>query len=185
MSARGRRWYVLGDPQTPHDRVRAALAVPIEIGGGPGTAGSHWSEAVMGAELMTGDADMGVSLPLSRITVGAMQDLGYRVNYNAADVYAKTALRAAVGSTTVTRGTVRSTSPVAPGRSLLVRAESGSAVTRATVSVGNAATAPERSGARAFAALVTDAAGSGPSLRWGGIPAALASRPMFAALARR
>ena len=165
--------------------VRAALAVPIEIGGGPGTAGSHWSEAVMGAELMTGDADMGVSLPLSRITVGAMQDLGYRVNYNAADVYAKTALRAAVGSTTVTRGTVRSTSPVAPGRSLLVRAESGSAVTRATVSVGNAATALERSGARAFAALVTDAAGSGPSLRWGGIPAALASRPMFAALARR
>ena len=134
---------------------------------------------------MTGDADMGVSLPLSRITVGAMQDLGYRVNYNAADVYAKTALRAAVGSTTVTRGTVRSTSPVAPGRSLLVRAESGSAVTRATVSVGNAATAPERSGARAFAALAADAAGSGPSLRRGGIPAALASRPMFAALARR
>jgi hypothetical protein len=26
VSARGRRWYVLGDPQTPHDRVRAALA---------------------------------------------------------------------------------------------------------------------------------------------------------------
>ena len=60
--------------------------VPLETGGGPGTAGSHWSEAVFGNELMTGFIS-GVPDPLSIVTVGALQDMGYTVNYSAADPY--------------------------------------------------------------------------------------------------
>src|SRR5216683_1640867 len=61
-------------------------SVPLETTGGAGTAGSHWSEAVFGNELMTGFIS-GIPDPLSILTVGAMQDLGYTVNYGAADPY--------------------------------------------------------------------------------------------------
>jgi len=62
-----------------------ATSVPLESQGGPGTAGSHWSEAIFDNELMTGIID--ATMPLSRITVGAFADLGYTVNYAAADPY--------------------------------------------------------------------------------------------------
>lgn len=62
-------------------------SVPVETGGGSGTAGSHWSEAVFGAELMTGYAENAPPMPLSIITVGCLDDLGYTVNYGAADAY--------------------------------------------------------------------------------------------------
>lgn len=54
--------------------------VPLETGGGSGTAGSHWSEAVFDHELMTGYIDA-LPDPLSRMTVASLQDLGYSVNY--------------------------------------------------------------------------------------------------------
>ena len=39
-------------------------------------------------ELMTGYAERrGVAMPISRMTVGALEDLGYSVNYAAADPY--------------------------------------------------------------------------------------------------
>lgn len=41
----------------------------------------------MGRELMTGFLSLGVSNPLSAITVGALQDLGYVVSVLAADAY--------------------------------------------------------------------------------------------------
>lgn len=63
----------------------AATYVPLETGGGAGTANSHWSESVFGAELMTGYASG--SMPLSRLTVAAMKDLGYVVDYSAAESY--------------------------------------------------------------------------------------------------
>ena len=63
-----------------------AIAVPLETTGGTGTAGGHWLETVFGNELMTGFIDRGVN-PISRITVGAFQDMGYTVNYNSADSY--------------------------------------------------------------------------------------------------
>ncbi|WP_395702720.1 pre-peptidase C-terminal domain-containing protein [Aquabacterium sp.] len=62
-------------------------AVPIETGGGSGTAGSHWSESVFHTELMTGYAENAPPMPLSIITVGCLEDLGYQVNYAAADPY--------------------------------------------------------------------------------------------------
>lgn len=64
--------------------VQAAF-IPLETQGGAGTAGSHWSESVFDTELMTGIVD--AVMPLSRITVGAFADLGYTVNYAAADSY--------------------------------------------------------------------------------------------------
>jgi hypothetical protein len=66
-----------------------ALTTPIEPNGGPGTAESHWPEEEFGLELMTGFAgvDNRPILPLSRITVGQMQDLGYVVDYSHADTY--------------------------------------------------------------------------------------------------
>ena len=64
----------------------SATSVPLETGGGPGTAGAHWSEAVFGNELMTGFIS-GIPDPLSTVTIGTLQDMGYTVNYSAADSY--------------------------------------------------------------------------------------------------
>jgi hypothetical protein len=55
--------------------------VPLETGGGSGTAGEHWSEAVFKTELMTGWIGAGdASDPLSRVTAASFADLGYHVN---------------------------------------------------------------------------------------------------------
>lgn len=64
-----------------------ASYVPLETGGGPGTANVHWSEAVFDTELMTGYAESNGNMPLSRLTIAALADLGYQVNYSAADSY--------------------------------------------------------------------------------------------------
>jgi VCBS repeat protein/leishmanolysin len=62
--------------------------VPLENTGGSGTAGAHWSEAVFNNELMTGFIEAsGVSMPLSRLTIASLWDLGYTVNLGAADPY--------------------------------------------------------------------------------------------------
>ena len=49
--------------------------VPVETGGGPGTAGEHWSEAAFGDELMTGWA--GDHTHLGPLTIASLADLGY------------------------------------------------------------------------------------------------------------
>ena len=64
----------------------AQVAVPVANVGGPGTRDSHWREAVFGNELMTGFLNAG-SNPISRMSVASLQDLGYEVDYNAADPY--------------------------------------------------------------------------------------------------
>ena len=64
-------------------------SVPLETTGGRGTAGGHWSEAVFNAELMTGFIEAaGTAMPLSRMTIGSLEDLGYTVNYAVADPFA-------------------------------------------------------------------------------------------------
>ena len=92
-SANGFQRYVSGDVFTGSNALRefkifapTATGVPLETTGGTGTAGGHWLETVFGNELMTGFIDRGVN-PISRITVGAFQDMGYTVNYNSADSY--------------------------------------------------------------------------------------------------
>jgi Leishmanolysin len=80
--------------QTANARGRAEAAdgggqvvpVPIEDNFGPGTIGSHWRESVFGAEMMTGFIDPGNN-PLSRVTGGALGDLGYQVDLDACDSY--------------------------------------------------------------------------------------------------
>lgn len=84
-------------------------AIPVENGGGGGSFGSHWEEgegfgdyghenrnyygdSTPGApglndELMTPTAEGEYDAPLSEITLGALRDLGYTVNYSVADVY--------------------------------------------------------------------------------------------------
>ncbi|MEM9137798.1 MAG: leishmanolysin-related zinc metalloendopeptidase [Cyanobacteria bacterium P01_F01_bin.42] len=64
----------------------SANAVPLENRGPVGTRDSHWRESSFGNELMTGILGRGNN-PLSRITIGAFEDLGYRVNYATADPF--------------------------------------------------------------------------------------------------
>ena len=62
-----------------------ATAVPMDGSG-------HWSETVFRTELMTPIAERaGTPMPISRITIGSLQDLGYTVNYAAADAFARPA----------------------------------------------------------------------------------------------
>lgn len=60
--------------------------VPVANRGGPGTRCGHWREDVFGNELMTGFLNAGVN-PLSRLTIASLEDLGYEVDYEAADDY--------------------------------------------------------------------------------------------------
>jgi hypothetical protein len=60
--------------------------VPVENQGGPGTADAHWRESVFDNEIMTGYINTGAN-PLSRLSIAAVQDLGYSVDLNQADAY--------------------------------------------------------------------------------------------------
>jgi hypothetical protein len=67
-------------------------SVPLANVGSAGSYSSHWRESVLDTEVMTPNIEApGVAMPLSTITVGAMQDLGYSVNYAMADAYKKPA----------------------------------------------------------------------------------------------
>ncbi len=65
-------------------------AVPIEDNEpyGPGTLCSHWRESVFDSEVMTGIIEnTGTKMPLSRVTIASMADLGFTVDYSKADPY--------------------------------------------------------------------------------------------------
>jgi hypothetical protein len=77
--------------------------VPVEncgasspAGCGAGTRNGHWREPVFGTELMTGYLNAGLN-PLSVVTAAAQGDLGYTVNYDGADAYARTFTAPAAG----------------------------------------------------------------------------------------
>ena len=62
--------------------------VPMENVGDAGSRDAHWRESVFDNELMTSRAERpGVVMPISQLTVASLEDLGYRVNYEAADPY--------------------------------------------------------------------------------------------------
>ncbi len=63
--------------------------IPVENSGGAGTRDSHWRDSVFTNELMTGWAGPGTSLPLSRITVASLADLGYQVDISRATPYSR------------------------------------------------------------------------------------------------
>jgi hypothetical protein len=68
--------------------------VPVENSGGSGTRDAHWRESRLGSELMTGYINNSGN-PLSAITVGALMDIGYQVNFGLADGYALPGLMSA------------------------------------------------------------------------------------------
>ncbi|MEF2279581.1 leishmanolysin-related zinc metalloendopeptidase [Deinococcus sp. YIM 134068] len=72
--------------------------VPVENTGGSGTAGGHWRETTFKNELMTGYLNSGVKNPLSRLSVGTLQDMGYAVTYTTADAYSLTTAQSLAAS---------------------------------------------------------------------------------------
>lgn len=62
--------------------------VPLANEGSAGTFGGHWREANFDTELMTGFIDSGVDMPLSRVTVASLADIGYTVDLSTADPFA-------------------------------------------------------------------------------------------------
>ncbi|WP_310568733.1 leishmanolysin-related zinc metalloendopeptidase [Gemmatimonas sp.] len=64
----------------------AGLGVPVENTGSTGTRDSHWRRSIFANELMQGYAQPG-SMPLSRITVGSLSDMGYVTAMSGADAY--------------------------------------------------------------------------------------------------
>jgi Ca2+-binding RTX toxin-like protein len=66
----------------------SATYIPVEDGGGPGTANGHWDEETFNTEIMTGYIESaGTSMPISRMTIASLADLGYSVNLSVADPY--------------------------------------------------------------------------------------------------
>ncbi len=61
--------------------------LPIDASGVSGSRDVHWRESVLGNELMTGSLNTLEANPLSRITIGAMMDLGYQFQNPLADAY--------------------------------------------------------------------------------------------------
>ncbi|MCA9125151.1 MAG: pre-peptidase C-terminal domain-containing protein, partial [Planctomycetales bacterium] len=62
--------------------------VPIQQTGDPEFPyGGHWDEATFQTELMTPETDLVSFEPLSALTIAQLQDLGYKVNFSAADPY--------------------------------------------------------------------------------------------------
>ena len=63
-----------------------STAVPVANSGGAGTRDAHWREGVFANELMSGFISSRGN-PISRVTVGSLQDVGYVVDLNAAEPY--------------------------------------------------------------------------------------------------
>jgi hypothetical protein len=85
--------YVVGNNFTGPNALReyntlfgiSAVGVPLQ----PGSL-AHWSEAIFDEELMTPTAEpVGVREFISTVTIGALQDMGYSVNYGAAEPYVR------------------------------------------------------------------------------------------------
>lgn len=118
--------------------VPSAAGVPVANSGGAGTADVHWRETIFVTELMTDYVEAaGTKMPISRITVGQFQDLGYTVNYAKADAYTKPAIRGVVPPAGTPKSNVRM-ALLAPGVGALGIAESAarSAVTSPAVAIG-------------------------------------------------
>lgn len=83
------RW-IIGDAFVGTNALReynsifaaTATGVPLQAG-----VRAHWDETIFGNELMTPGANS--TNFISRITVGALQDMGYSVNYGAAEPYVR------------------------------------------------------------------------------------------------
>ena len=74
--------------------LASSAGVPLYgVIGAAGSYGSHWDTATIGTEIMSvgWDTTSTSVRPFSRMTIGALDDIGYDVNYAAADVYTRPA----------------------------------------------------------------------------------------------
>ncbi len=78
----------------------SASGVPVENTGGSGTRDAHWRESIFRSELMTGWVGPGTNLPVSRVTVASLADIGYSVNLAMADSYVPTSTMLAAARAT-------------------------------------------------------------------------------------
>lgn len=68
-------------------------SVPVENTGGDGTRNSHWRESIFDTEVMTGFENAPIvngtalPLPVSRMTIGSLADIGYTINFGGADAW--------------------------------------------------------------------------------------------------
>jgi PKD repeat protein len=86
-------WLMLGGSgDVPVENCRDRNDNPIP-GCGSGIRDGHWREAVFDNEIMTGFLNSGAN-PLSRLTIASLEDLGYSVNYGAAEPYTLPGLQA-------------------------------------------------------------------------------------------
>lgn len=87
----------------------AATGVPVEgAAAGPGSAFSHWRDTVFATELMTPFiSPVGTRNFISRVTIGSLQDLGYTVNYAAAEPYVRPQAVGVVAAQATTPATTR------------------------------------------------------------------------------
>lgn len=70
-----------------HGAWYGGATVPLENSAGLGPREPHWRLIVFGDELMTAAVGRGFKSPLSSITLGLFQDLGYTVDFSQADPY--------------------------------------------------------------------------------------------------
>ena len=68
------------------DSPNTPKPIPVANKGGKGTRDGHWREVVFGDELLTGFLS-GAVRPISGMSIGAFEDMGYLVNLCAADSY--------------------------------------------------------------------------------------------------
>jgi Leishmanolysin len=79
--------YIGTKANAEYKAISGCNAVPTERGGNPGTTCVHWDEKCLRNELMTGYFTAGGTGPMSRITIGSLEDLGYSVDYSRADPF--------------------------------------------------------------------------------------------------
>jgi hypothetical protein len=70
-----------------HGAWYTGATVPLENASNLGVRDPHWRFSVFGDELMSPAVGRGFKSPLSTITLGLFQDLGYTVDFSVADPY--------------------------------------------------------------------------------------------------
>lgn len=70
-----------------HGAWYTGVTVPLEDARGLGPLDPHWRSNVFGDELMISFVGRGLKSPLSSITLGFFEDIGYNVDFSVADPY--------------------------------------------------------------------------------------------------
>ncbi|MGL5795256.1 MAG: leishmanolysin-related zinc metalloendopeptidase [Waterburya sp.] len=68
--------------------LEVGKAIPLTSGVGEGSDIAHWQEEFFQNELMSHEAEAsGYSMPLSELSIASLEDIGWEVNYGAAEVF--------------------------------------------------------------------------------------------------